>query len=208
MTNEKKLGPISFAEHEQRVLVAFGDVRGFRSWMKRSGPSQFKKSYKHLQEQWARFATRASLYKSLGDGFMAVWDLRPSHNCRLMIDLAKISVETAEAIETIRMGIPEPRFSGWRIRWVGGDAFKLFQSIGRRRQLEYVSPRINLCKDLLYVAPEDPVVLHESAWELCSDEQFEKENLSLTPVPYQRHPALSIFDEDLRTLKTLGRLSK
>ena len=205
MTNEAARGHVKFAKKEQRVLAAFGDVRGFRSWVRRCGPAQFRRSYAHLQEQWVRFAAHADLYKSLGDGFMAVWDLRPTHNCRLALDLLNLSLETAEEIETIRMGTPEPRFCGWRIRRVGGDTFKWTQDVGRRRDSDYVGQRINLCKELLYVAPDTPVVLHESAWELFTPDQAQKEGLVLRPLPFRRYTDLKLFDEDIRGLKALER---
>jgi class 3 adenylate cyclase len=208
MANEFSRGPIKFVREEQRFLAAFGDIHGFRSWVRRCGAFQFRRSYALLQEQFVRFSTGSHMYKSLGDGFMAVWDLRPSHNCRLALDLVKLALDVDNEIELIRMGMPEPRFTDYRMRFVAGDAIKWTRRVGRRWEQDYVGQRINLCKELLYVSPNQPILLHESAWELFSEDQAQKEGFVLKPIPFKRYPELNMFDEDLRGLKRVERFEQ
>lgn len=201
MTHVPKRSEIIFNESEHRVLVAFGDVLGGQSWTRRCGLGQMKKTFSLMHSEWERFAPHAAMHKSLGDGFMSVWELELTDNSPLVFNLLDTAISTTREIFKIIRDTPVPRPAGWRIRFVCGDALKWSQHIGKRVTHDYLSQAVNLAKELLYVEEQEAIVLHESAFELIPE--ADRQKFPFTNLPNKKYPNLNILEDDLRNLRAL-----
>lgn len=177
----------------KRVLVAFGDIRGFRKWTIRAmnAPEIAGTLIKGVYELFEAFSHRTGYYvKYLGDGILIVKELGPGHNCgtarRFMHDVH----ELAEAVSEKLKGV-YPRPDGFRIRETCGHVWKRYSLLWVRgrpmRCAEYIGYAINMAQALLSAYPEILHICHEANLELIGQKKngFSSEHLS--PPNERRH---------------------
>jgi class 3 adenylate cyclase len=178
----------------KRVLVAFGDVRGFRKWTQRAlnapeiASDMIDRIYKHFES----FAVDTRYWvKLLGDGIMIVQELHPSgHNCglarRFLRDTHTLARSVSDEIQKVY-----PRPDGFRIRNTSGYVWKrptVHQYKEKHsKHSEYIGYAVNLAQSLLYVLPEVEAVCHESLVEMIGDKRQGLTFEQLEPPTERRH---------------------
>lgn len=155
---------ILFDSKGTNIILMFGDIRGFRIWTRRVGHAS--QSFKNLMhpsiKEWTSLKNKGYLVKVLGDGFMAVKDMKKGHNCKLALSFIEDALEMSQFMTHIIKNHNYPRPDGFRVRISSGEVAK-FKS-GKR--VDYLGALVNITKDLLLVKPEVPCIAHESVKEL------------------------------------------
>lgn len=188
-----------FCETEKRIVCLFGDIVGFKSWIKRSGRDNFKNTFLKIVDTWSVFKPGANLYKTLGDGFLAVYELNEENIDHMPKRVVADSIECIDKINELIEDSFNPKPSGFRIRICEGDALKIHESFEGQDTHDYISYYINMAKELLKIEEETPIIIHSNFKEIDCVEgldgfiKFEK-----LPLPLIDRTA--IFNEDLNML--------
>ncbi len=191
----------------KRVLVGFGDVRGFTVFTRRAMNSPEEKN-KFIQMIYTEFEKMAWIpeyhIKYTGDGVMILQELEMGPSTPMaqkVLDFLKhIYVMGKEVNSLIQASYPRPE--GFRVRVACGTAFKLLVAEGgggrRKRIPEYVDYPISLADRLLEVyATEHLAICHESVAEMLNHKKNGIKLLKLDPPKVCPH---GIDEEDLKGL--------
>lgn len=198
--------PIKFFRRECRVIPIFGDVSGWRPWIRRVGRDQIRREWPKIQAQFDRFAVDASTYKTLGDGFMSIYELGHGRNGQFASQLLQKMIDATEEINRVISEMPHPRPGFFRIRATDGDELKWRQKNGNRVQMDFVGQWTNLARDLLHVSEEIPVIVTQGFKDRVAKHHRQAEPFTFTRLskPFVTRN-LTIFQEDLAGLYQVQR---
>lgn len=187
----------------KRILVAFGDLRGFRRWLRRvvTTPEESGDFIDKIYTEFENFTRYSNCYvKYLGDGLLIVKELKKGNNQKLIAqflrDVAHLSDKVGEIVFNYY-----PRVSGFRMRVASGYAFKRFvmKRVGRNftKHPEYIESVVNMTRDLLFVKPEVSLVCHESILDLLKSK---KKGFIFSPLKNVKDWPISLDQEDVEGL--------
>ncbi len=154
----------------KRVVVAFGDIIGFRTWTRRAmtTPEESRDFIESFYRALEAYSLKTKAYvKFLGDGLMIVWEIEGGKNG----DVARFLIEIYELALSIQNMIVKhyPRPLGIRFRVCSGYVWKIIMTKKRLGEkikcAEYVGYVVNLAEHLLHVSPRVLCVCHESVVE-------------------------------------------
>ncbi len=192
------------------MLVAFGDIYGFRAWIRRglTTPEESKNLIEQVYEKFEEYALGSNCYvKFLGDGIMIVREIRDQkHNGDVAVTrnfLMDVHELTVNILSIIKNHFPRP--DGFRLRVATGYVWKRIVSKVMKGKIvkcpEYIGYAINLTHCLLEVAPSQSCVFHESIKEIFGNKK--------TGIKYERlvdpkEKPRGIDPEDIAGLWTFG----
>ncbi len=157
----------------KRVLVAFGDILGFGSWMIRASnaPEVTHDLIDQVYAEFERFMAHMNCHvKFLGDGLMIIREMGGGHNCKMTREFLVDAYHFAFSVnEIIKDHYPRP--DGFRLRVASGHVWKRSMTHGKRRGDEYVGYSVNLAQRLLEVSPQTLAVCHESIVEILAQKK-------------------------------------
>lgn len=196
MSNENS---IKFCKSEKRIIVIFGDISGFKAWMKRAGRDNLKLTFTMIADEWKKFHDKADMYKTLGDGFMAIYEVNGRNDTSKAIHILKNAFKSYLKIDRIIEDSYSPRPGGFRFRIAEGDALKYDETIDRKTTSDYISYYINMAKELLQVREDIPIIIHGNFKELLNG-HARKNGLIFKNLKKPKVDKTEIFDEDLEML--------
>ncbi len=161
----------------KRVLVSFGDLRGFRKWIIRgaNAPEVSELLIENVYSIFEEFHKRTGYYvKYLADGILIVKELGPGHNCghakKFLNDTHGLALAVMESLKDVW-----PRPDGFRIRDTSGYIWKrssLHHIQGKWMHLpEYIGYALNMAHSLLYVYPEELCICTEGFIEIIGQKR-------------------------------------
>ncbi len=162
-----------------------------------------------ISSQWIRFQKSADGFKTLGDGFMAVFEVKRRIN---PVSILNNSLECCRAINHLIDESLTPRPYGFRIRISEGDGLK-FQEFRIDKSLchqtgspcpgfishDYISYYINMTKELLSVDEHVPVIVHQNFKELLNG-KIKRSGIKFRKLKRPDIKKTDIFKEDLEML--------
>lgn len=190
---------IKFHESECRIVVIFGDISGFKAWMKRSGRDNLRKTFINIAREWRIFRTYAQMYKTLGDGFMAIYEIDETSGYKVASCILKKAVRICAKINKIIDNSLSPRPRGFRMRIAEGDGLRYREKYTDAETYDYLSYYINMTKELLRVQEDVQVIVHENFKELLNG-RARSLGLQFKDLPKPSVRGTDIFDEDLEML--------
>lgn len=156
----------------KKIVVAFGDIRGFRRWMLRAinAPEIAWETMNQIYLLFEDYSCRSQNYiKFLGDGFVVIKELNRKNNALVVRSILEdMAILSRSIIETLKMTYPRP--DGFRVRVATGHVWKRItkKKINGRivNHPEYIGYAINMAQSLLYVYPEINCICHEGIIEI------------------------------------------
>jgi hypothetical protein len=201
----------------KRALVAYGDIHGFSSWIKRpaNSPEEVDSLMEDVSNEFQKFAVESKGYsKYMGDGIMVILELGPKNNSSLVIDFMRRSCLFVESVNKV-IHAHWPRPHGFRLRLVLGYVYKkvmlcrncLSKPSGRLQGqcAEFIGYPINLSQRILHVEPNISLLCHESVKQIIGKKRCD---LILKKIPIPRVKAPGIDRDDLRSLHSVKLNSK
>lgn len=191
----------------KRIIAAFGDIRGFRKWILRANnsPENAGDLMEAIYLLFEDFTRRSGAYvKFMGDGFLAIIELRTGHNCGVARELlGDMHQLTADVVNLMKPVYPRP--DGFRVRVAAGHVWKrmtLKKLHGKiLRHPEYIGYAVNMAQSLLYVYPEIECICHESIIELIGPKKHGLLFTRLAPPKERRH---GVDPQDFEGLWSFG----
>lgn len=194
-------------EKRVRVLVCFGDIRGFSAWEQSltDPDAEFLPLMNRFEELIHKFGEKESYFvKSIADGFLAVMELESGHNCKQMLRFLDATWTFGKKIQRLISEHPWPRPDGFRIRYASGHVWKR----NCKRGVDYVGRHINMAHKLLRVEPPIPAIAHRSVSELCTPRQAKKNHFRFTKLIVDRRLPDGLTRHDMECLYRLDRTKK
>ena len=188
-----------FSPADKRILVIFGDIIGFKSWMKRSGRDNLEYTFKRIAEQWKVFRHKADMFKPLGDGFVAVYEINWRNRKSMAAWVLKSTIEMCRNIDEIIESSLGPRPAGFRVRLAEGDGLMYSEVCSKGEVHDYISYYINMAKELLAFREDIPIIVHENLKELLNG-RSRKMGIQFKRIRRPHIENTDIFEEDLGML--------
>ena len=185
--------------------MGFGDVCGFGNWAHRSSTSseEFKRFILSAHDLYIELRRKGYFVKLLADGVMFVKELDNDAKSKEICvnSLCDTSILT-DRIQGLINRIPHPRPTGFRIRMVKGDVWKLKSSPAyeERVEVDYVGYTVNLAFRLLSYQKNTPLICHESLKEFVNGKFFQSTSLMFKKINNTVSHVSGIDDEDLDDL--------
>ncbi len=198
---------------ECRAVVAYCDVTGFMSWVKRS--TAFKNDVKgfirRMKFLFLQFRLREGYVTlPIGDGIIPILIDMDGHG-NLLKFLNSI-IRLQKDMEKLITDETYPRPLGFRVRVTSGIIYRideppLLTNFGDAHApvlltTDFIGDCLNLGSRLLQVRREIPNMIHQSAMELLS--LAEREALNIKKVTFMERPPRGVDVEDMTGLATFG----
>lgn len=167
--------------------------------MKRAGRDNLLSTFVSIAEQWKDFRDKADMYKTLGDGFMAIYEIDGRDGKSKALTILKSAFKTFNQIQSIIDSSFNPRPQGFRYRIAEGDALKYIEQWNGKKTQDYISYYINMTKELLQVEEDIPIIVHGNFKELLNG-RARKNGILFKDLPVPKMNDTDIFDEDLEML--------
>lgn len=181
---------------EIRIVVAFGDIRGFTETCERvtSPKLEIAPFFDKFDATIAKYARATGFtFDDTGDGFMCIVELGPGHNCekavRLLGAIWRLIYEVNRAIYEMQ----PPKFRGFRVRVAAGYVLR---KVKRDGKIVHRGKSINLAHNTLEIAKDELVVAHESFVELMSPSQILKAGFRVSRLPRPKRRPESVSHKD------------
>lgn len=194
---------------ECNALVAYCDVTGFTTWMKRAAVSRsdVKLFIQKMKFTFRRFRVETGYCSiPIGDGIIALiveYKQKPDDTLRLIKSVLDLQ---RRMLVLIRDETPHPRPGGFRVRITAGAVLKTEEPAipGQNvRTFDVLGDPMNLGSRLLEVRRELPAVIHLSALSLLTAAELTE--LVVAPIELQSaRPPRGVDYEDLTELSTLA----
>lgn len=200
----------------KNVLVAFGDISGFRDWTKLPMVSseKFARFMVRVYEEFINFRNGSGYFvKLMGDGFMAVRELTesPIENNSQVFEMLRHASELVLSVGRLIKNLSYPQPGGFRIRIVVGDVLRLealhAKEVGRA-QMDYIGYPINLASTLLDIERDTPCICHETVREIAVRRPRPSAKIKFDRLPKPAYCPRGIEQEDLAALWTFQILKK
>ena len=184
---------------EVRIAVAFGDIRGFTDTYERvtSPRLEIAPFFDKFDAVVAKYTRDTGFtFEDTGDGFMCIVELGTGHNCDKALEMLAALWGLIGEINAAIDQMQPPKFRGFRVRVAAGY---ILRKVKRDGSIVHRGKPINLAHNTLAIAPDQPMVAHESYVELMSDRQIEKAGykVSRLPRPHKRPDSVSHKDAGL-----------
>lgn len=188
-----------------RAIVVFGDIRGFRGYMRRIShpPTQFRPFWKDWDELVNEFEDRTGYFvKRLGDGFMAVEELEEGQEILPVIELLNNALEIAKKATALINKKPSPRPDGFRIRAVCDYVFKV---PSRQFRYDYVGDKVNFTETIMRHFKEKLFICHESVKELLTEKQIRASGFKFKKIKFTNGGTSDMYGPDMYALWELTK---
>ena len=193
------------------VLVAFGDISGFRDWTKLPSvsPERFTEFMVKVYEKFINFRNGSGYFtKLMGDGLMAVHELiqNPVEDRKNTLRLLKTADALSLSIGRLIKNLRYPQPGGFRVRVVAGDVLKieaLRNGDQITRRLDYIGYTVNLASSLLDIERDTRCICHESVREIIT-RKTKRSGLKFLPMKQPAYCPKGIAKEDLSALWKFG----
>lgn len=186
-----------------RILVAFCDLTGFGSYVKKASRDQreYNRFIKSLFKEFSKFRRDKYFWvKLMGDGFMVIRELdkadRPNSFLarNLLCRMGRLSRRVYKMIDSIPY---DPKPKGFRVRITSGTC-SVVSDLQPKELKDFYGHEIDTCARLLDVRREIPLICHESVKDLLDREDARK--FKFIKVPYAHGSHLNVEEEDRRAL--------
>jgi len=162
------------ASSKVRIIVMFGDIRGFSNFAQHieDEDTQIIPLMDAINDLVDRFEDATGhRIENLGDGVMLIAELGDDRDDSLALDLFKKVCDFIEAVHRLIRNWPYPRPDGYRVRIACGRVVKKKRA---GRSPVFYGRSMNLAHKMLRVEPSIPIIVHESAKQLITESQCRK----------------------------------
>ncbi len=181
---------------EIRIVVAFGDIRGFTDTCERvtSPKLEIAPFFDKFDAIIAKYAKATGFtFDDTGDGFMCIVELGAGHNCEKAIRLLGAVWRLIYEVNRAIFEMQPPKFRGFRVRVAAGY---ILRKVKRDGQIVYRGKPINLAHNTLEIAKDELVVAHESFVELMNPNQIKKAGFCVNRLPRPKRRPESVSHKD------------
>jgi len=169
------------ASTKVRIIVMFGDIRGFSNFAQHieDEDTQIIPLMDAINDLVDKFEDATGhRIDNLGDGFLLIAELGTEDDATA-IDLFKKVCDFIEAVHRLIRHWPYPRPDGYRVRIACGRVVKK-KKVGRKPI--FYGRCLNLAHKLLRVEPSIPIIVHESAKQLITENQCRNHHLKFRHI--------------------------
>ncbi len=169
-----------------RIIVAFGDIEGFTSFLDaitndRVELDPYMDQFDSIVEGTAK--RTGFHFRDTGDGFMCVVDLHNTENAAIAVQVALAMWDVFKRMDELRGSMEHPRWAGFRIVLASGYVAR---KVRRDGQVTLRGRHINLAHNMMGLARGHGVVCHESFRALIPEPLAKKHAICFDSLAWSR----------------------